>query len=81
MNMREKLRAVKAIVKSITQQLLTSATIWQWRISTPTNGWENRMAEEQQGKRTRTSRSQRVARMDKEILDVEGVTGARQGTI
>jgi hypothetical protein len=81
MNMREKQRAVKAIVKSIAQQLSLSATIWQWRISTPTNGWENRMAEEQQGKRTRTSRSQRVARMDKEILDVEGVAGARQGTI
>jgi excisionase family DNA binding protein len=42
------------------------------------------MAEEQQGKRTRTSRSQRVARMDKEILDVEGaadVLGVSKTTI
>ena len=42
------------------------------------------MAEEQQGKRTRTSRSERVARMDKEILDVEGaadVLGVSKTTI
>jgi hypothetical protein len=39
------------------------------------------MAEEQQEKRTRTSHSQRVARVDKEILDVEGAAGVKQGTI
>jgi predicted DNA-binding transcriptional regulator AlpA len=42
------------------------------------------MVEERQGKHTRTSRSQRVARMDKEILDVEGaadVLGVSKTTI
>ena len=33
------------------------------------------MADQQNGKRIRTSRWQRVARMDKEILDVEGAAG------
>ena len=42
------------------------------------------MAESQNWKRTRTSRSQRVARMDKQILDVDGaadVLGVSKTTI